>query len=511
MFKRFLPISLLIFCVVVISNWGCTKLDTTTLGSDLIPAVDNVNTFSTTLDIEATQGLFTDSFKILRSENNVLGFISDDPLFGKTEANLFLQFKPGFYPYYFGNAGDTTQALDSVVLCLSYNGSWGDTTQPQTLTVYRITDNEFGDSSSILRDISYQPALGASIGSRTINLNRIGKDTIKIGKSGEPVLNQIRIKLDQAYANELWSKDSTRVGPNNAFLRDSLYRKFNRGFAIKSGGSANALMYISLLDAKTRLEVHFKKKTKDTGKLDTVYTSFTIATADGASMIPSSTANYIKRDYTGSEVANPDPTAIYLQTGPGTFANLRFPGLNAFKDTNRIIHRAQISIEQIPEDDRLDSIFSVPPYMYLDLVDTPSGANRWKPIYYDLNPNIRYNPDDKTGFGYFPNSGEIDYGYFGGYARKKTNALGDQVYYYDINVTRYLQQMVTDKTPNYTMRLFPGFRVQYPQYPSVFFPTNGLPLDNPLAFGRIKVKGGNYPDPDKKVKMRMTVIWSKIN
>ncbi len=509
MFKRFLPISLLSFCFLIIVNLGCTKLDTTTLGSDLIPAVDNVNTFSTTLDVETTQGVFSDSFKILRSEANVLGFISNDPLFGKTEANLFLQLKPSFYPYFFASAGDTLLGVDSVVLCLAYNGAWGDTTKLQTLSVYQVTDNEFGDSTLQVRNISYQPAIGASIGSRTIDISRLPKDTVKIGKLGDPVLNQIRIKLDASYANELWSKDSTRFGPNNAFYKDSLYRKFNKGFAVKSGGSANALMYINLLDTKTRLEIHFKKKTKDSGKLDTVYNSFAISTVDGASMLPSATANYIKRDYAGSELASPNPNAIYLQTGPGTFANLRFPGLTAFSDTNRIIHRAQISIEQIPEDVILDSLFSVPPYMYLDLVDT--GSAKWKPLYYDLNPNIRYNPDDKTGFGYFPNSGEIDYGYFGGYARKKTNALGQKVYYYDINVTRYIQQTVTDKTPNYTMRLFPGFRIQYPQYPSVFFPTNGLSLDNPIAFGRIKVKSGSFPDPDKKVKMRMTVIWSKVN
>ena len=509
MFKKFLPLSLLTYFVIVVVNWGCTKLDTTTLGSDLIPAVDNVNTFSTTLDIFSTQGQFQDSFKISKGENNVLGYISDDPLFGKTEANLFLQLKPGFYPYYFGSAGDTLLAMDSVVLCLSYNGSWGDTTRPQQLSVFKVTDPQFGDSVFQFRKINYQPAIGASIGTRTIDISRLPKDTIKIGVAKEPVLNQIRIKLDNAYANELWSKDSTRIGPNNALFRDSLFRKFNRGFAVKSGGSANALMYINLLDSKTRLEIHFRKKNSGTGKLDTIFNSFTLSTIDGATMIPSATANYIKRDYAGSELANPDPSAIYLQTGPGTFANLRIPGLDTFKNTNRIIHRAQISIEQIPGDVRLDSIFSVPTYMYIDLVDT--GSAKWKPIYYDLNPNVRYDPDDKSGFGYFPNTGEIEYGYFGGYARKKNNAVGQSVYYYDINVSRYLQQTITSRGPNYAMRLFPGFRIQYPQYPIVFFPPNGLSLNNPLAFGRIKVKSGSFPDPDKKVKMRMVVIWSKVN
>ena len=37
---------------------GCTKLDTTTLGADLV-TVDNVNTFADTLNVNATQGILT--------------------------------------------------------------------------------------------------------------------------------------------------------------------------------------------------------------------------------------------------------------------------------------------------------------------------------------------------------------------------------------------------------------------------------------------------------------------
>jgi hypothetical protein len=192
-----------------------------------------------------------------------------------------------------------------------------------------------------------------------------------------------------------------------------------------------------------------------------------------------------------------------LQTSPGTFANLRIPALDTFQ--NAIIHRAQISIEQIPDDPILDSILSVPPYMYLDLIDTPS--KRWKPLYYDLNPNVRYDPDYKSGFPYFP-TGDIDYTYFGGFARKKTNVLGQNVYYYDLNVTRHVQKIVSRVYRNYDFRLFPGSRVLYPQYTTSSFVASDLPLDNPLGFGRIKVKSGSYPD--NRVKMRMVIIWSKI-
>ena len=89
MFKRFLPITLLSYVCIVVVNWGCTKLDTTTLGSDLIPVVDNINTFADTFNVVTSQGYFVDSSHVSRDDYNALGNISNDPLFGKTNANVF--------------------------------------------------------------------------------------------------------------------------------------------------------------------------------------------------------------------------------------------------------------------------------------------------------------------------------------------------------------------------------------------------------------------------------------
>ncbi len=60
MLKKFIPKLYIPIVVIITLGWGCTKLDTTTLGGDLIPIVDNVNTFADTLDITATQGIFAD-------------------------------------------------------------------------------------------------------------------------------------------------------------------------------------------------------------------------------------------------------------------------------------------------------------------------------------------------------------------------------------------------------------------------------------------------------------------
>jgi hypothetical protein len=117
--------SLLVISSIIAVLWGCTKLDTTSIGSDLIPEVDNVNTFADTLDVITTQGFFQDSTKLSLTEEYALGKVTD-PLLGGSEAKIFLQFKPSFYPYFIGKqANDTIVQADSVVLCLSYKSFWG--------------------------------------------------------------------------------------------------------------------------------------------------------------------------------------------------------------------------------------------------------------------------------------------------------------------------------------------------------------------------------------------------
>ena len=77
---------------VVLFNWDCTKIDTTELGGDLLPAVDNVLTFADTLLIDASrEQLDDDTFRINRSEPHILGNVNNDPIFGKTKADIFVK------------------------------------------------------------------------------------------------------------------------------------------------------------------------------------------------------------------------------------------------------------------------------------------------------------------------------------------------------------------------------------------------------------------------------------
>lgn len=494
--KKFFLLTLSIFAIFVF--FGCTKLDTTSLGSDLVPIVDNINTFADTLSINASQGIFDDSTKVRRTENHVLGFISNDPLFGKTTANIYLQLKPAFYPYHFGNSGDSINVpgtgLDSVVLCLAYKGAWGDSSVPQQIEVRELSDNNFRDSINILRSVKYQPqSLSAPIGSATVDIRNF-KNKVVFANKKDSTQNQLRIKItNSAFLTALFNRDTTTNTAKNAFRNDSLFRRFYNGLAITAGGMGNTLMYFNLTDPNTRLEIHYRKK-NTSGAIDTVYSSFRLS--HQLTDIPlSSTANSIVRNYAGTPVLSPGNDALYLQTAPGTYANLNIPGLTGMP--NRIIHRAQITIEQIPGNPFTDSAFSPPPYMYLDLKDT-GAANKWKPIYFDLNPSISYDPDNRNAF--FPIGG-IDLDYFGGIARKKRDNFGNTITYYDFNITRYVQQIVTRQSANYPIRIFPAYNFSYPQYSE-----NLISFFNPIAFGRIKVGSGSHPTR----KMKLIIIYSKL-
>src|SRR5258706_5780354 len=131
----------------IVSLVSCKKInESTELGKGLIPAVDNITTFDTTLEVQAFNDTFTlanDTVRFIGSDEAFLGLINNDPLFGKTDARLFVELKPGLYPYSFENKPDSLH-IDSVVLILDYLETYGDSTIPQTVNVYELDQaNDF--------------------------------------------------------------------------------------------------------------------------------------------------------------------------------------------------------------------------------------------------------------------------------------------------------------------------------------------------------------------------------
>lgn len=495
-------IAFLVFFSAIL--WSCNKLDTSSLGQNVIPEVDNVNTFADTLDVEVTQGFFTDqdTVGVSNSDLHVLGQINGDPVFGNTKADVFLQLKPSFFPFYLGANGDTRIELDSVVVCLSYTGYWGDSTQPIALQVHEVTPDPsdiFWDTIYAYMPTSYAPQTGAAISPvHQIKIEDL-KRYVKLSKGNDSIQFQIRLKLDNSssFVQNLYNSDSTITSLRNGFYNDSTFRDKFPGLAIVTS-SGNALMYSSLTDFKTRMEVHFKRLNASNVR-DTIYTSFPLAPNNNTIIRPSTTANHVVRDRSMGTypTANVPTDEVYIQGAPGTFANLTIPGLNGYP--NRVIHRASIEMFQIPGDVQLDSMFTAPNYVYIDLKDTGS-IERYKSVYFDLNPSSFYDPDKITSTLYFPF--QTDLSYYGGFVRRRADPISNRMLaYYNINLTRYVQQIATHQRPNYQLRLYAPYQIRYTQHGR-----NYIPYNNVLGQGRVRLGTGSNPN----YKMRMIIIYSNV-
>ncbi len=474
------PLIFLVFVFSLCLYTSCTKIKGTDIGADLLPAVDNINTFDTTLEVISSNFTMPDSLlpKIGRDANLnqgqfILGHVSGDPQFGNTTGSIFFELKPQFYPFYFENVSDSLY-LDSAVLCLRWTNTFGDTNALQTINVFRVTEKLAADSAY---NTNTSIAIGESLGSKTFAPS-ILDDSLYVFR--QALKNQLRIKLNTSFARSLLSFDTTGRSP---YKTDTLFREFLKGFALvpQQNSTSNALMSFAMSDTATHLRLYYRYS-KD-GKQDTTFKEF--VTFNG---IPGGAVNYIKRDYAGSEAINflggrpRGDSLIYLQTQPGTYTTLRIPGIDDFKQKkgNVMIHLAMLSMEEVITPGRRINLFPTPQYLYAEAYD--EGERKFIPFLNDAFIN-----------------GRLEAFIFGGERNLIRDINSNIVSAYTFNVTRYLQGIVTRNNPNYPIRLFAPFNVRYED----LFISFAL---NNLARGNVVLGGGSHPT--KRLKFR--IIYSKL-
>ncbi len=487
-----LLLGILLMAVIPVTI-SCKKLnEATSLGSGLIPPVDNIHTFDTLIDVQA----FNDTFDILTdtaygstSITNYIGQINNDPFFGKSDATLFLELKPPTFRFTFSNRPDSLH-IDSVVLVLNYVETYGDTLLPQTVNVYEIDPiSFFGDTSFPIRQSNYPK--GNLLGSTTV-IPATLKDSVKVYK--DTTANQLRVRLSDAFGARLLAYDTTSAnGAIPAYISDSAFRQAFKGFAVEAVGG-NSLLGFNLGGTNTKLAIYYKndKGGRPVTEWDTAvnYFTFNASNEDGAGY-------YVKRDYTGSALAatiDGTTTAddiVYIQNTPGSFARLKIPALAGL--SNRIVHRAELVMEQLY--DPSDLVF--PAYnLYVDAYDATQTA--YKTIPYSLLAG-------QSGF---------DLGSFGVVPFTDKDPLGNAIKVWRFDFTRYVQNVVNGNEPVYDFRVFAPYYVNELYQPSILIPgiQQQLILHNFFAKGRVRLHGGgdgSVPGANPQ-RMRMRIIYSKI-
>jgi hypothetical protein len=466
--------------LIITSFSYCTKIKGTDIGAELIPAIDNVYTFDTTLEIQTFNQLVPDSMlpRLGRDASGntgdyALGIISNNFQFGKTKASIFVEFKPTVYPFSFENIPDSLY-FDSAVVCLRYTSTFGDTNAIQTISIYKINELLKGDSAyQTNKVVTYSEKIGSSSFAPSV-LN----DSLYLFRQN--INNQLRIKIDKQFAAKLLTFDTSKLSPLN---NDSTFRDYLKGFAIvpESNGSANALMNFNVSDTASYFRLYYR--VMKNGIIDSTFKDLKFNRA-----LPSAAVNRIERNYTGSEILKnftqntKGDSLVFIQATPGSYAMLKIQGIDDFKKTkgNVMVHLAEIQMEEVVTPGRQQGLFYAPLFMYSEVYDTASNA---------------YYPFLSDGF----TSGTFDIQTFGGLRTYKTDNSIQQGAKYKMNITRYVQGIITRNFPNTPIRLSAPYSVKYDDLYISFALNN-------LCAGNVVLGGGN--NSSKKMKLRL--VYSKL-
>ena len=473
---------------------SCTKVPSTELGAGLIPSIDGVITKDTLLEVITDTYIENDSVEVYKNDNQVVGAITNDPLFGKTAASMYFELAPPFFPYAIPGAKDSIR-VDSAVLILSYKYAYGDTSAPLKLTVSEI-DPATPLKSTYNYAANYQAAYnirtkGTLADPITISIPRL-KDSVN--NRFERASNQIRIKLRSDVARRFISIYDT----TNAYRSDSAFKSLFAGFAltVDQAAPANALIHINLADTNTKFALYYNSSSKGATLRDTAVAYFRFNSFSGGS------ANFITRNRIGAEIpkytasTNKSDSIVYVQAAPGAYVRVRIPGLKGL--SNRIIHKAELIAEQVPDDANLsttDAYMTPPRYLLLSAIDTVENRKYNIPNDYVFSPN--QGPNKAT---------------FGGSLLSKSVPGYSRIAAYTFDLSRYVQGIVTRKDSVYTLRLSAPvndsilYKDPYPQVSAVQIYYLNPQDGNDVATGRVRLGGGTHT----RFRMRLRIIFSRI-
>ncbi|MDI9337885.1 MAG: DUF4270 family protein [Alphaproteobacteria bacterium] len=500
-----------ITCMIFIQ---CTKIATTNIGLNYIYNVDGINTFDTLLDVITETNVNTDSARIYvfdyadsniydaSSDVHVLGNISYDPLFGKTQTAFFFEIRAPYYPFSFKGNKDSI-VVDSAVLVFDLIDVYGDMTQPVHFNVFNIDRiNRLQTTTNYASNYQqlYNLTKSDLVSTRANYLISEFLDSFNFRT--EKTTNQIRIPIQKSIANTLLKSYDSFV----EYQADSIFRLLFPGFCIFSD-YGNALLNINMsATSKSGLYLYYSTNdTDDTSARDTTYTKFFISDI---------AANFVNRNYQGSEVANhlniPNDSVVYIQGTPGTLVNIKIPALKNFP--NKTIHLAELVTVQAPDPSTFNTYnqyFSPPSFVLINAKDSASQYRRFIPNDFVLGTTL------SQSYG-FSRTGFVRYDSISPQFSNLVN--------YSFDITRFFQGVVTRQDTNYNLQLSaPGNDILYYSLPHQYNNNTTTKIyikpkradatsaasqyiTNAPANGSVRLNGGSK----KNNPMKLRVIYSNI-
>lgn len=355
---------------ILICLFSACKKNWNELGSQLI-AIENITVLSfDSLKIKASIHK-EDSLSSLNTSSYFLGSFTDAD-FGMTDASIYTEFRMPSSDVIFG---ENAQA-DSIVLSFQIEGFYGDTNSALNISVKEMleeiisstTDSSGQDSSiAIYTDQDF-----------LIDNTTIGSLSYSTATSGTTLVN---IKLTNEFAQSFLDAETLNFEDNTAF------QSFFKGLYISCDQftSQGMLLELDLLDVSSKLTLYYQNSESDSLSYD-----FQI----------NSNADKMTRwshDYSATNIPNligiEDLEQAYVQGSVGYRTYLTLPSLESLKDSNYVIHKAELTIPYLYNEN--DSVFGIPSKLGLAAVNRQGqleilseDQNIQGSSYFDGNSNV---------------------------------------------------------------------------------------------------------------------------
>lgn len=432
---------LVMFAFIISANWSCKE--NTILPKNLVPAVDNINTFDTTFDL-ITHTIYQDSFLTggklsglqISSTNTyytACGAIQADPSFGSTLASMHVEVLPAV-PNFTFKTSTANMKIDSVVLSVPYKISFGDTSFSsikQTFNLYRSL-KRFSRDSTQFEFTKDSVDHGNLLSALNVNFATLYSDSVVVaGVKQQP---QLRFKLAPWFMDSL--KAQVDLAANGATSSFANFLNWWNGFAIEpSSTKGNTLGYFDTY--RTKLTMYYRY-TKTTGGEDTVLDVFSFDPYN------CNRFNSITHNYTSSQSNKfiktnsvQGDSLLFLQNEPGLVNVFHMPAV--LNLPNVIVNKAELVFTLAPSQNFHDTlIYKMIPRLQIFRTDT-AGNN-------DLVA---------TDYGAFGSSAYVDG------KISKTTINGTDYYQYKFIVSNSIQKVISQKDANFRFKIM-GANLGFP-------------------------------------------------
>ena len=337
--------TLLLLGIVILS---CNK--PSDIGLSVQPASDKLNVrFTDTITLN-TYSILIDSVRSDNASSNLLGCYMD-PIFGKTYSSFYAQADL----QNFNNTFGTDPISDSIILYLSYNGYYGDTTTPQALNVYQLNQILYYDSTyySNQNFTHINEAIGSAVFYPHPN------DSVIVG--GINQAPQLRIKLSNSVANNILNASTTALADNTDFI------SFFKGIYVKPSDISitgkGAILYFNVQSLYSGITVYYHNSTSSGLTFNLVFDA-------GTARI-----NHFEHQYSSTQInqqfANHSlgQNTLFCQSMAGVETYIDFPNIKHLRDSGKVsINQAELVI--LASQDITNPLYPLPGSMVLYGLDT---------------------------------------------------------------------------------------------------------------------------------------------